>query len=59
MDTSFDAYRDKQCIDRVKQLIEELTDSGRHTKQSLMRYLFDADTEELLTLLQEEGNRNS
>ena len=53
MDTSFEPYRDKQCMDRVKQLIKELTDSGRHTKQSLMRYLFDADTEELLTLLRE------
>ena len=59
MDTSFESYRDKQCMDRVKQLIKELTDNGRHTKQSLMRYLFDADTEELLTLLREGGNKNS
>ena len=53
MDTSFESYRDKQCMDKVKQLIKEFTDSGRYTKQSLMRYLFDADTEELLTLLRE------
>ena len=59
MDTSFESYRDKQCMDRVKQLIKELSDSGSHTKQSLMRYLFDADTEELLTLLREGENKNS
>lgn len=45
--------RDKRAFDQTKELINRLSQGGSISKVQLMKQLFDADTEELLQLLQE------
>ena len=44
--------RDKRAFDQTKELINRLSQGGSISKVQLMKQLFDADTEELLQLLQ-------
>lgn len=48
--------RDRRAFDQTKELINRLSREGNISKAQLMRQLFDAETEELLTLLRESKN---
>ena len=48
--------REKRAFDQTKELISRLTKDGSMSKVQLMKQLFDANTEELLRLLQDSEN---
>ena len=48
--------REKRAFDQTKELISRLSEGGSMSKVQLMKQLFDADTDELLRLLEESEN---
>jgi len=47
-------YRDYQCLEETRRLIDRLVKEGRFTKAYLIKALFDESTEDLLAMLEEE-----